>query len=393
MRNIVITGGELFNKGAQAMVFIAVSECKKRFPDHEIYVLSPMDLQRPPQELAQYAFQFTGWYPTKFAQAQHRPLLRFAYLLRHREELLAAEALYRNTDLMLDISGYALGSNWSDATCNTYLEHLEFAAGFNIPVYLMPQSFGPFDFGEARSAIDTRIRRLLPKAKAIMAREQEAYDALTSTYNLTNVHLAPDLVLNNKGIDLKAIYREPPVFHLPDVMANSIAVIPNNRNVDVGNRESVLGLYCSAIRHALISGKHVYLLRHSSVDAQICTNLKDRFADEPKVILLEQEFNCLEFNALVKAFDYLVASRFHSVVHAFKNGVPCITLGWAGKYAELLAQFDQSVYLFDVRQNPSADMLTVAMDRLDHCRSEESVKILSHLSSVQENNVFDNLKL
>ena len=45
MKNIIITGGELFNKGAQAMTFITVDEMKKRFTDHNIYVLSEMDLQ------------------------------------------------------------------------------------------------------------------------------------------------------------------------------------------------------------------------------------------------------------------------------------------------------------------------------------------------------------
>ena len=40
MRNIIITGGELFNKGAQAMTFVTVNELKKRFPDHQIYLLS-----------------------------------------------------------------------------------------------------------------------------------------------------------------------------------------------------------------------------------------------------------------------------------------------------------------------------------------------------------------
>ena len=50
MKNIIITGGELFNKGAQAMTFIAVDEMKKRFPDHQILVLSEMDLQRSKEE-------------------------------------------------------------------------------------------------------------------------------------------------------------------------------------------------------------------------------------------------------------------------------------------------------------------------------------------------------
>lgn len=43
MRNVIITGGELFNKGAQAMTFIAVDELRRRFPEHQIFLLSEMD--------------------------------------------------------------------------------------------------------------------------------------------------------------------------------------------------------------------------------------------------------------------------------------------------------------------------------------------------------------
>ena len=71
MKNIIITGGELHNKGAQAMTFVTVIELKKRFPDHQIYLLSELDLNRPKDEKKKYAFEFTGWYPILFAKAQH----------------------------------------------------------------------------------------------------------------------------------------------------------------------------------------------------------------------------------------------------------------------------------------------------------------------------------
>ena len=74
MRNIIITGGELFNKGAQAMTFVTVSELKKRFPNHKIILLSEMDKRRPKEEKAKYAFDFMGWYPIKFARAQKNPI-------------------------------------------------------------------------------------------------------------------------------------------------------------------------------------------------------------------------------------------------------------------------------------------------------------------------------
>lgn len=393
MRNIIVTGGELFNKGAQSMMLITVSELTKRFPNHKILVLSPMDLERPEHEKDKFNFQFIGWFPTKFARAQRNAILRFLYILRHRQEFQQCEMIYRNCDMMVDISGYALGSNWDAPCCNVYLEHLEFAEGFGIPVCLMPQSFGPFDFGADHPGIDARCRKLLPTCKAILAREQEGYDALVNTYGLTNVRLAPDLVLNNKGIDLKHIFREISELRLPEIAPNSIAVVPNGRNLSVGSGEAVLNLYRAAIRQGLKQGKTVYLLHHATSDAKICAQLKEQFEEEKRVVVLEQEFSCLEFNELVKRFDYLVASRFHSIVHAYKNGVPCITLGWAKKYEDLLAQFEQGDYLFDVRNSPNEEILTAAMERLNGSREKESATILSHLADVQQDNVFDVLTL
>jgi len=197
MKNIIITGGGMVNKGAQAMTLIAVHELRVRFPEHRIFLYSPVDLANKKLDKSQFAFDFTGWYPMKFAHCQRNPLQRAIILLRSRSELLEAEAIYRNTDFIVDISGYALGSNWSDKICNDFLDILEFTQGFNIPVYLMPQSFGPFDFGADRKVLNDRIKKLLPTAKVIFAREQEGYDALVNTYGLTNVRLATDLVLDN----------------------------------------------------------------------------------------------------------------------------------------------------------------------------------------------------
>lgn len=393
MRNIIITGGELFNKGAQAMTFIAVDEISKRFPEHQIYLLSEMDLARPEMERQQYAFDFTGWFPLKFARCQHNLPLRLVCHLRNGAELKQAENIYKNCDAMIDISGYALGSNWGAANNNRYLDHLEFAHAFEIPVYLMTQSFGPFTFGEEHPGIDARCQKLLPTCRAILAREQEGYDALVSTYGLTNVQLSSDLVLNNKGIELEHIFKSIPEMHLPEIQPDSIAVVPNGRNLSVGDGEAVLNMYRTAICHGLKQGKTVYLLHHATSDAIICEHLKELFLNEEKVVLLKQEFSCLEFNELVKRFDYLVASRFHSIVHAFKNGIPCITLGWAKKYEVLLEQFGQGTYLFDVRNPIIANQLIEAMERMNRNREAESATILSHLADVQQENVFDVLKL
>ncbi len=390
MRNIIITGGELYNKGAQAMTFISVDEMKKRFPDHNIILLSDMDMQRSDDEKKLYAFDFMGWYPLKFAKCQSNSALRFICNLRNRAALSEAENIYKNTDLMIDISGYALGSNWGTEYINSYLDHLEFADAFHIPMYLMPQSFGPFEFsGEEGKRVYQRAEKLLPTVKRIFAREQDGYDALVSNFHLNNVSLAGDIVLNNRGIDKNNIYKVPRSSILPDIAAHSCAVIPNNRNLMTGNSERVMSLYVTAISEMLKDGSSVYILSHSAQDASVCKELKRRFPDNDSVVLLEEEFLCIEFGDLITHFDYVVASRFHAIVHSFKSATPCIVLGWAEKYHELMRLFDQEQYMLDVRDEITDKTISSIVNRMKKLYQSERSTILNKLSGLQTKNVFD----
>lgn len=394
MKNIIITGGELFNKGAQAMTFIAVDEMKRRFPNHQILVLSEMDLQRPKEEREQYTFQFIGWYPLKFAKCQSNPVLRGMCLLRNKKELIEAEEIYKNADMMIDISGYALGSNWGQETCNHYLDHLEFAKAFKIPVYLMPQSFGPFDFQNADGKkVEKRIKELLPTAKVICAREREGYLALKERYHLDNVILANDLVVNNCGVNLDNIYCGKKSINIPDIVDKSVAVIPNQRNFAVSDAEEVQTIYLCIIQKLLQNGFKVYLISHSDMDMEICKKLKEAVPEDDDVLLIDQELNCIEFNEVVKQFHFVVASRFHALVHAFKNKVPCIALGWATKYHDLMKQFGQEQYMLDVRQSISNEMLDTMIYSMIRNRKNNTQIIYRKLEELQETDIFDIIKL
>lgn len=390
MRNIIITGGELFNKGAQAMVFIAVDELRKRYPNHDIYVLSALDLQRPESEKSKYAFNFTGWYPIKYAKAQNNLLLRMMCKLRNAKEYSSAYELYSNCDLMIDISGYALGSNWSYATCNTYLEHLEYAKAFGIPVYLMPQSFGPFDFkGEKAQELENRVTDALSYAHTICAREKQGFAELKSKYNLDNVVLSYDLVLNNKGVDLNNIFKAENINNNPNIKPNSIGIIPNGMVLTVNDKELVLNMYNTLISHLVEKGYEVYILSHSSTDAKLCKDIYNSCGGNSKVTFLDDDFSCLEFDEMVKSFEFIIASRFHSIVHAYKNAVPCILLGWAEKYYQLSKLFEQEQYCFDMREAIDIGKITDKVDVLDSNKEIEKSKIKGFLGDIQKDNVFD----
>ncbi|MCI6059624.1 MAG: polysaccharide pyruvyl transferase family protein [Dorea sp.] len=393
MKNIIITGGELFNKGAQAMTFIAVDEMKKRFPDHNIYVFSERDCKRPKEEQEQYAFYFTGWYPYKFAKAHNNPLLRTVCLIRNGKDFRKCEELYRNTDIMLDISGYALGSIWSDNCNKLYLDNLRFAKEFQIPIYLMPQSFGPFMFEEeGRHEIDLQIRDLLPHCKVICAREKEGYDELTNKLGLKNVILKPDLVLNNQSVDYSNVYKIVPKLSLPIIKKRSVAIIPNSHNASLKSKNVMLEIYQKVIQYLIDEKYEVCLIYHAVEDQKICKELKDCFCRDERVQLMDQEFSCREFSEMVKNFDFLIASRYHSIVHAYKKTVPCVVLGWATKYYELVSMFEQEQYFFDMREKLSEERLISSVQRLAEVHKRESLRIERLLKDIQRENVFNIIK-
>jgi colanic acid/amylovoran biosynthesis protein len=117
------------------------------------------------------------------------------------------------------------------------------------------------------------------------------------------------------------------------------------------------------------------------------------YAEEDNVIVVDGEINCVDFQNIASSFDFVIASRYHSVVHSYKAKTPVLVLGWAIKYRDLTAAFEQSRFCYDVR---SALDFSIIEDQLKYlvCHyADESKVIEKHLVEIQQVNVFDYLKL
>lgn len=386
MKNILITGGGMGNKGAQSMTFICVTELKKRFPTDRIVLLT---LENRNYDEYNFCVQPISYPALKCAVKQWNPIVMFAKRIK-REKVQIIEELYKNARMLVDISGYALGSNWADATVDYYLSCFECAEKYMVPVYAMPQSFGPFHY-KSNSAIMKRIQCTMSYPERIYAREKEGYDLMTSKFKLHNVRESCDMVLRCKSANPKAVYKDYEEPAIPAIAPNSVAIIPNVRNFDHKDNQCVLGYYRAAIARLLCHGKIVYVLHHSKEDAEICKRIKSFFEDEERVIVLENDFDCFEYEAIVTKLDYIVASRYHSLIHALKNGVPCIALGWATKYTELLKLVHQEDCVLDVRSDIRENEIHAVIDALNKNYSERRGLIEKAVRSLQRTNLFDEI--
>ncbi len=406
MEKVIISGADMGNKGAQAMLFIAASEVKKKYPSAEIYFTTSSRYTKKFEKYKlKYLYKYTFINAMAIKSGQRNGLVAFCFavgnaiksiLKRNFTEIFGEYKyirLIKEIDLIIDVSGLNLTSQFPFRVNRNYLDIIDYAHANDIQIVLMPQSFGPFNYGKKQAYMDKRIKEALVKAKIIYAREEEGKRLLVEKYGLGNVYLSDDLVLQNKEITWNDIFEDIDDFKIVSysIRENSIAIIPNLRSFERISDGNMLELYKVIIKAVLELGKNVYIIRHSNEDKKICRAIYNLYKGNKQVFLMSEELNCYEYEEIISKFDFIIASRFHSIVHAYKNGVPCIGLGWAQKYTDLFKKCGQEQYVFDVREKLDYDKIVVMIkDMCRNCTVNKNI-IINNMKDIQKNNCFENM--
>lgn len=383
---IVITGAWFMNKGSEAMAFTVVNEMKLRFPKHRIVVISYSVLSEA--EKKHYAFEIL---PERFSTGETDD--PFDAILGTQNDAITKQvhAILRQTAFALDISGFMLSSQWGELPSLVFLRRIYAARYFGYDVYLLSQSFGPFEYADAKQGkmIGDLMHDLLKYPKVILAREQDGFERLQK-YCSDNLKRKDDIVLWHKEFDYKNLWLndfKPRTFAVNE---NSVALIPNVRvnTHGVGNENS-LELYLRITRKLLSLKYNVYLITHSEEDFEICTAITEQISNE-KLYFIEESLNCIEFELLIKQFNFAIVSRFHAAVHSYRENVPCVIIGWAEKYLALADLFAQSNYVIDVRNNDYNKLTAIAVDAMSHSYVREQMQIVNAKKN-RGNNIFSEL--
>ena len=398
--NALIVGAQLANKGAESMLYIATDEVKKRYPGSEVYFATMEEYNEN-----EYCFKKV-YYSDRGIIIATGGFRAWAELVKgviwdagkvvlgkrkHLGHYFDVKNIMPKIDMVIDVSGFSVGTKWSKKAHIRYINNIKLAQKYNIPIYLMPQSFGPFNYAKNMQGIKRKLGEALKYPKIIYARENDGYKELLSNFNLKNVVRSTDLVLQNKGIDLKNIFKEVPQINVLEVIGKKcVGVVPNTQCFNHGNKEKILEVYNAVIKQLVSDDFKVIIFRHSKEDLQICQLIKHRFSDCKNVELEEKEFSCLEYDEYVKQFSFIIGSRFHGLVHAYRNNIPCIAFGWAIKYQELLACVNQLSYALDItdESNKVEKALEIVHTMESQYETERHV-IKKRMKEIQKDNCFD----
>ena len=254
-------------------------------------------------------------------------------------------------------------------------------------IILMPQSFGPFDWGEEDDAeFLEQVKEELAYASKIYAREREGYDCLMSL-GLKNVDLSTDMVIREKFFPKASdIHVSSGNGEVSYPNRDSVGFIVNENVFRVGDSGSVLNLYAKILDKLADDGEKVYILKTSTADTNFVEDVLGKIRNRDKVSVIAGEFSSPELIDIISRFKYVVASRYHSVVFAYRSGVPAIILGWASKYMDLAAHFQQQDYVFDIR-TPGVDRIIEQIDKMGADYEKESRCIRECLVDIQATSV------
>lgn len=382
---IGVVGGGFDNKGAEAMVFACVNELKKRFPDKEIIVFT--NKAYPEKMRSRFAFRVVPLTLRLIERLLCGIFPPGEFANRERE----VRKLISNTSAIFDISGFALSSQFSPDTSLYYSLRIILARKYSVPFFVLPQSFGPFDYPKKCAIfLKPMIKMAVKYPFAIFAREKNSAKLLKE-YTGTESKCTPDIVLQRDALDLEFIFGDVTRIEEIEITPNSVAIVPNERLFERANRSDLISAHVATIQELLDSGKNVYLLRHSTEDWGLCVTLKGYFKDNENVMSLIDDYNACQLDSVMSKFDFIIGSRYHSIIHAYRNGVPAVVVGWADKYVELARLFYQKKYFVDARQDKNCDQIKAKTIAMLNNYIEEQKNVTHRATDIRQMSVFEEI--
>ena len=102
------------------------------------------------------------------------------------------------------------------------------------------------------------------------------------------------------------------------------------------NRDAALDAFTALVHHILKTSENaVALIPHVTWahdnDMDALSAIKARFADEPRIFLLPDNLNAMQYKGYVKRLSGLVTARTHVSVAAYSTFVPTLVIGYSVK--------------------------------------------------------------
>lgn len=399
--NYLLLGGEFNNKGAEAMTLVALKNIYECDPEASVYMVynrckQPFDLKKRVIYIHLPIWTLRKLIGKRATWRDRERIKDFIRVFVPGKESSVGKAkqtekILKTIDIVIDISGFAFSSKWGDEGVVNWLDSLRLMEDYGAKVWLMPQSFGPFDFDG--SEVVNYGKSILERCESIYTREKSGYKLLKEL-GLKNIVITADSVLLEKNFDASLVVKNINKYIEKIEVKNThnICIIPNYRLIDLGGEDhnEVLQFYVDVIDKYIIDQKFdIYLVAHAGEDLVLCREIKEKYKNSNRVQFIDHVMYSFNYENFIRKMDFIIASRYHAIIHGYKEYVPAVVLGWADKYRGITSDVGQEMYLIDLGNYDEALSL---VDRMALNYQIESDRIKEQVLKLQQESCYAFLK-
>lgn len=368
----IIYGGNFINKGAEALTRTTVEMLKNKYPGDEPVLLDLFPTQFG-ADRHRHGFKIINMH-VRTLYRMHFPILKLFFKQSSKSsEEKNIKSLFNQAAGFYDISGYGISSHnqnpmWTLATMIPAF----WAAKRNIPVVLLPQSLGPFDYkGWKKLILKPIVARYLKIPKTIFIRESVSRSYL-APFRTDGIIDSFDLVLLN------------PIRLQDKTEPGAIALIPNRQLTNFMPWGDVAKLFASLADKAIARGHSIHIFAHAGDDKKLCADIYDAITKKKDVIHYQTELNVPETEILLSRMQAVITARYHGLVHAYKQGKPCFTIGWATKYRSLIEAMEQQNFYADLSEEHDATIIALKFNNWLEKGLHDGPSIKQSIQFIQE---------
>ena len=249
----------------------------------------------------------------------------------------------RDIDGVIDASGFAFGDQLGVARSRSFAQDVARWKRQGKPVVLLPQAFGPFEDRQVRAA----FQPVVTQADLIFARDESSLRHLEAIgAPADKLRLAPDFTNLVKPAFPQHDERSP---------TRRACIVPNHRMVEKATDDArrryvpFLAGCVEAVREADLDP--FVLLHDTHVDRELVPALQ-KAAGSPLPVVSESDPRKLK--GILGRSHLVIGSRFHALVGALSQAVPCLGAGWSHKYQMLFEDYDCGENLLDTAADDDA---------------------------------------
>lgn len=271
-------------------------------------------------------------------------------------------------DAILDASGFAYSDQWGPEKTEQMADASSRWKRQGKKIIFLPQAFGPFTSERIKDAFS----RLINNVDLIFARDEISYECMTKLpISMEHIKIAPDFTNLVQGV--KPSYIE-------DLIGRP-CIIPNIRMIDKTSSElsqSYSAFLTSSIEYLLDKGLEPFILVHQLTDFELCTQLQAQISRTVPII---KEDDPLHIKGILGECYLVISSRFHGLISALSQGVPCLGTGWSHKYKMLFKSYNCSNLLINLENNLNENLSKIDLITYEPTRSkliEDIVQAAKH---------------